>query len=74
MFKILADPLGKGNPRVDWLSFCNHRLRIGKNRPDKVITNVKVMFHLSVRPLIGTDWGPQLAIVNLLTETYGLGA
>ena len=47
---------------------------IGENSPDNEITNVSVMFLLSVKPLIGTEEEFFEAIVILPTETYEEGA
>lgn len=47
---------------------------IGKNSPDNEITNVSVMFLLSVKPFIGTEEEFFEAIVILPTETYEEGA
>ena len=46
---------------------------MGKNSPDKVTTKVRVMFFVSVRPLIGTEDASLAAIVILPTETYEQG-
>ena len=46
---------------------------IGENSPDNEITNVSVMFLLSVKPLIGTEEEFFEAIVILPTETYEEG-
>ena len=40
---------------------------IGKNSPESETTNVKVMFRLSVRPFMGTDFSPLSVIVNFPT-------
>ena len=46
---------------------------MGKNSPAKVTTKVRVMFLVSVRPLIGTEDASLAAIVILPTETYEQG-
>ena len=43
---------------------------MGKNSPDKETMKFKVMFRLSVKPFIATDFAPQEAIVDLPTEIY----
>ena len=42
---------------------------IGKNLPVKVTASVKVMFRLSDRPLIGTNFATRDSIVDLPTDT-----
>ena len=73
-FWEIANPLGNLIPR-GWLAvvFPCYMTCLGKNSPDKVITKVRVMFLLSVRPLIGTDEEFLAAIVILRTETYEQG-
>ena len=39
------------------------------NSPEGEMTNVNVMFHLSVRPLMGTDFPPLAVIVDFPTDT-----
>ena len=43
---------------------------MGKNSPDKETTKFKVMFRLSVKPFVATDFAPREAIVDLPTEIY----
>ena len=55
-FWEIANPLGNLK-HLGWLAvvFPWYMTCMGKNSPDKVTTKVRVMFLLSVRPLIGTD-------------------
>ena len=68
------NPLGNLKP-LGWLAvvFPWYMTCMGKNSSDKVIIKVRVMFLLSVRPLIGTDEEFLAAIVILPTETYEQG-
>ena len=59
---ILNSALGFGLHKSSWLPLVLpwYIICSGRNSPDKEITSVKVIFRLSVKPLIGTDWELQL--------------
>lgn len=72
-FCEIQNPLGNLKPR-GWeaVVFPAYMIWKGRNSPERK-TNVKVMFRLSVKPLMETDFCPLLAIVDFPTDTYEQG-
>ena len=54
---------------VPFLISCHIYMYILQWSPEREITKVRVIFRLSVRPLMGTEVEPLAAIVDLPTET-----
>ena len=70
----MENPLGKTNPLGQQaVIFPPYIICIGNKSPERVTVKVGVIFLLSARSLMGTDFVPLVAMVSLPTETYELG-
>ena len=67
-------PFRERKPRGwDAVVFPAYMIWKGRNSPESETTNVNVMFRLSIKPLMETNFFPLLDIVDFPTDTYEKG-